>query len=387
MRIARWALLAAAALGSGAGGPGRADEASAPVEAWQHFQQVLGAAETPEALRPFVVHGELVRGARRVGTWSLMARRSAAGEVPGWRLAEVLRLDGHVELARESRWTPSLRLVDATLRRRSSAGTRRVTLEAEGDTVKIREHDGEPRVEPFGGSALAGVAPYVLLAPVLARAPGVYRSTHVYDDMPGPVRLAARDLDVGLDPGEAGTVHIALQGVGAVTLRVDIETGAVRTLAVATPEGEATLVEGPYKDDSAPGWDLLTAEPTTPVVAATRFLYALERGYLDLAARLVAWSADLGVPGTDVDSMDTPGRRAWLEARRIELRRGLRPAEAAARLQGVRAELDAQPDRIEVSASSARIRLPAPYSGWDLLLVRDAEGTWRVAGTAESRPR
>lgn len=387
MRFARCAVLAGALVGGLTGAPTRADELSAPVEAWQRFQGVLAEPQTPQALHPFAVHGDLVRNGRRLGSWSLMARRAAAGEVPGWRVAEVLRLDGQVELARESLWSPSLRLVQATLQRRTSRGARRVTLEAEGDTLKIREADGEPRVEAFGGVALVGVAPYVLLAPALARAPGVYRATHVYDDAAGDVRLAARDFVVTVAEDQPALVRVAWDGLASATLHVDVASGALRGLVLATPEGDLELVERTSTGPDVATWDLLTAEPTTPVVAAVRFLYALERGYLDLAARLVAWPAGLGVPATDAASTDTPARRAWMEARRIELRRGMRPGDAAERLRAVQAALEAEPARTEVSESGARMRLPAPYDGWDLLLVQDAEGLWRVAGTAETPAR
>ncbi|MCA9317367.1 MAG: hypothetical protein KDB73_17915, partial [Planctomycetes bacterium] len=339
------------------------------------------------ALHPFAVHGDLVKAGRRLGAWSLMARRAAAGEVPGWRVAEVLRLDGRVELARDSQWSPSLRLVQATLRRRDRNGTRRVTLEAEGDAVTIREGDAEPRVEAFGGVALAGIAPYVLLAPALARAPGAYRATQVYDDVAGDVRLAARDLVVTVRDDHPDLAQVALEGPLSVTLDVDTTSGTLRGLVLTTPEGDLELVERTSSEPDLATWDLLTAEPSTPVVAATRFLYALERGYLDLAARLVAWPAELGVPATDVASTDTPARRAWMEARRIELRRDLRPGDAAQRLRTVRAELEADPTRTVVSERGARMRLPAPYDGWDLLLVQEYERLWRIAGTAETPAR
>ena len=387
MRIAWCAVLAGALVGGVTGGSTRADEVSTPVEAWQRFQAAIAAPETAPALHPFAVHGDLVKAGRRLGAWSLMARRAAAGEVPGWRVAEVLRLDGRVELARDSQWSPSLRLVQATLRRRDRNGTRRVTLEAEGDAVTIREGDAEPRVEAFGGVALAGIAPYVLLAPALARAPGAYRATQVYDDVAGDVRLAARDLVVTVRDDHPDLAQVALEGPLSVTLDVDTTSGTLRGLVLTTPEGDLELVERTSSEPDLATWDLLTAEPSTPVVAATRFLYALERGYLDLAARLVAWPAELGVPATDVASTDTPARRAWMEARRIELRRDLRPGDAAQRLRTVRAELEADPTRTVVSERGARMRLPAPYDGWDLLLVQDDERLWRIAGTAETPAR
>lgn len=369
-----------------------APKAPSKLDRWQAFQRAVARHGPKLERRTLDFSGFVVRSGVKAGTWNLQITPRKQG---GWQVHEDLRLDESVRVQREGTYTNTFFPRSCRARIRRPNGATEMTWRGQGTSLLMarRKADEAPQEsrQAFGGVALSGVAPYLLLAPALEA--GRYRASHVYDGWHGAAQVAARDFEVqpsGTWHGQAARL-LVFQAPNPMTLALEPSGSTVLGMRLEL-DGVQFEVSVQAPNRSAAPIDLRSEPTTTPAIAAQRFLYALERGYLDLLSELVAWPEELqarsGAPAEEVANRRTR-RRAQIERFRMDLLRNIPPSEVEGRLRQLAPRME-----VHATEQSARVVLPPPYVGWELLLTRTEADLWRIEGTRyvpgpaqdESRP-
>jgi hypothetical protein len=349
------------------------------TQAYVRFQELARALPPADASRAFAFQGRILRDGAHAGTWAMQARPD--GKVGDWRIEEIIRIDGELVARRKGLYSKTLYPIHGSAILQRGAGTTALTWRGEDDELVLEQTAGEDKLDGkrqrFGGVALSGLAPYVLLGTALREHAGRYRTTHVYDGLDGPPQVAARDLRIERDApwGDKTADLLVFAAPWPATVALAPDSGTLLGFRVPTKGGALEVVPFQPTAEAASAWDLLTNPSVTAEIATLRFLYALERGYLTLAESLVAWPPGLAAPATPEAADTEHRRRVWIEARRIELLADLPPERAGRELQALLPRLV-----VEAQEATAHVRLPAPYAGWVIECRRVGPEEWRVAG-------
>ena len=331
----------------------------------------------------FELDAEILLHGLPIGSLWVAVQPVREGERDLWRIQETLRIGGVREVRREGFFSATLYPVRG-LRRARQAGAEDEQVSrwrGDGETLVVEQGEGEAREPalqaPFGGTALIGAGPVLLLARHLAGAPRALLGSALYDEGDGPLELAACRLRVearGDDPANAGTTLVV---EGRATARIALVGGQFRSAAYEyAPFTFAVRPRGSTPDEIVA--DLWTREPTTARLAAAQFVHAIQQWRVARAQELVAWERVLPADLPDADK--AAYSRAWLEKTRLQLRRALGALPADTVLRAVHAGLRVTRDGDE----RARVVLPSPYVGWALELVRTG-AQWKIVDAVYAR--
>lgn len=294
---------------------------------------------------------------------------------PLWRIQEILRIDGLLEVRREGLFSATLYPVRGLRRERRAGRSEETVMRWHGDGTTLVVTEGkDARTTPFAGAALIGAGPLWLLGRHLPETGTTWLAPALYDDGDGPVELAACTLRIapGDDRGDGTTVHVD----GRAPLQLVFDRGVFRSAAYQYAAYRFAL--RPRGSETAEGAaDPWTRDATTPALAAAQFLHAIQRWRLARAMELVAWER---VVPADAEPAQKPAyMRSWMESRRMELRRDTAPLDDDTVLRAVFAALRVPPhDKDDV-----KIDLPAPWDGWSITVVRRG-ATWQVGAVGHA---